>query len=214
MFYIKIASHINSYYTSPCSKLAFTQISSSMLDLTENKPRCWAEHLRPIGDGELNKEPFSEWWNRHNNELGHLPPELCEQWIYRHWSTTRFAFIPLESLKCDTIEMSTEEVLTRVQRVFARTLNPEHDKNVFQRQLFGKSHPTAQAFANSGTWDYALVVLSTETGFKNADIDDPSIRFVLVEGHQRHKYLNALNHFGEAPKGPHRVLFLSSPVAA
>jgi hypothetical protein len=40
----------------------------------------------------------------------------------------------------------------------------------------------------------------------------PQVRYVIVEGHQRHRYLNALHELGMPPAGPHEVIVISSPI--
>jgi hypothetical protein len=138
---------------------------------------------------------------------------LCEQWIYKYWCRAQFSFLPLETLTCEDIEMTASEILEQVHREFGVTPTPDHDRNLFEnRKLFGGLHPTAQAFADLNTWDYPIVLLKTPHGIKSYNVEQPHTRLVLVEGHQRHRYLYALNHFDDAPPGPHKVYVLSSPI--
>lgn len=58
-----------------------------------------------------------------------------------------------------------------------------------------------------------MIVLSTPNGVMNLEQVLPEVRFVIVEGHQRHRYLNALHSLGIPPVGPHEVLILRSPLA-
>lgn len=55
-----------------------------------------------------------------------------------------------------------------------------------------------------------MVLLSTPNGIVVGGQVLPQVRLVIVEGHQRHRYLNALHALGMAPSGPHEVLILSS----
>lgn len=171
----------------------------------------WPNRLQPIGYGGHEVESFDDWWTRHQAELSHLPSQLCEQWIYKHWSQTSFDFLPIETLVCEEIEMTASDILRQVHRELAVELDPEHDLRVLGRERMGPIHPTGAAFAENNTWDYPIIVLRTPSGFRGFDVEDPSIRLVLVEGHQRHKYLNALHHFGNAPVGPHKLFAVSSP---
>lgn len=183
-----------------------------MFHFERGRPGVWPAHLQPIGFGDHEVESFEDWWLRHQDELSHLPPELCEQWIYKHWFQSSFAFLPLNTLTCETIEMTAAEILTQVHRELAVNLDPEFDLRVLGEPRMGRVHPTGAAFAELNTWDYPIVVLRTPSGFRGFDIEDAAIRLVLVEGHQRHRYLNALNHFGNAPNGPHKLLAISSPL--
>lgn len=187
-------------------------MSSVMFDFTQELAAVWPERLAPVGEGTFDKEPFGDWWQRNYDELKHLQPELCEQWVYRHWKNSSFTFIPLDSLRCEELKMSTDEVLQRVHRELAGPLSPEFDRRVFEEPPLGGLHPTAQAFAELGTWDYPIVTLRTPNGFAGYTVQKHDIELVLVEGHQRHRYLSALQHFGDSPAGPHRVFAVSSPV--
>ncbi|MGZ3250311.1 MAG: hypothetical protein ACXWIW_11855, partial [Croceibacterium sp.] len=67
-------------------------------DLDHVPASTWPTELRPEGDGTWQREDFQHWWKRVGPLISHLPPDLCEQWIYRHWGHTSFNFLPLDSL--------------------------------------------------------------------------------------------------------------------
>ncbi|MBI1236318.1 MAG: hypothetical protein GC188_06500 [Alphaproteobacteria bacterium] len=183
-----------------------------LFDFREFRDSVWPAHLVPVGEGEIEKEPFETWWLRNNAELANLASGICEQWIYRHWSHTQFNFLPLDSLRFEQIELSTDEILQSVHRELGCSLHPEFDRQVFERPIGGIPLQTARAFIETATWDFPIITLKTPNGFIGHQIASSEIKMVLVEGHQRHRYLNALHHFGDAPEGPHRVFSLSSPV--
>jgi hypothetical protein len=183
-----------------------------MFAIRPERPPVWPERLKPVGEGGFDKEPFEEWWGRQETELGHLPAELCEQWIYRHWHYSPFAFLPLDNLVCEELSLFTPDIIDNVHREYGGELNPGFDRNVFERGTLGEPLPTAKAFLERGTWDYPIVVLRTPNGFAGFTRVSQNIRLVLVEGHQRHRYLNALAFFRAAPPGPHRVFVLDSPM--
>lgn len=54
------------------------------------------------------------------------------------------------------------------------------------------NHPTVTPFERSGTWDYPIVVLETPNGFRDYGGAKPLAKYLLIEGHQRLRYLNAL----------------------
>ena len=59
-----------------------------------------------------------------------------------------------------------------------------------------------------------MILLNTPNGIEDGGEQKADVRFVIVEGHQRHRYLNALHALGNPPKGPHKVFIVSSPVVA
>ena len=178
----------------------------------------WPQHLQPLDDDSFDKEPFADWWKRNHDEVGHLHPLLAEQWVYRHWRHTDFAFLPLESLEWDLLEMTGEEILRKVRREISKQLDPEWDYEQFHgRDGLGKTE-TARDL-DGGTWTYPIVALSTPTGWITLSDEHPhnpvelrDERLMLLEGHQRHRYLNALHHRGTPPPGPHRVFVVRSPM--
>lgn len=170
----------------------------------------WAEHLKPRGEGTLEKETFDRWWSRNGVELAHLPAVLCEQWIYRHWTHSPFTFLPLETLVWRQESVSGEELLGSVHRAFGGEPNPQFDYETFQRRGGADRHRTAVAL-DSGSWDHPMVLLSTPNGIVDVDSTHTAVRLVIVEGHQRHRYLNALHALGRPPAGPHEVIILRSP---
>lgn len=171
----------------------------------------WSDGLMPIGEGDVNKESFAEWWKRVQRELAHLPPDLCEQWIYRHWKGSPFRFLNLASIKWERRVWEGEDFLATVYRALDDPLDPEFDFNQFQGKLPGWKHPTALAL-DEGTWDYPVVLLRTPDGIVDNGATHNDVRFVLVEGHQRHRYLNALHALGRAPTGPHDTIIISAPL--
>ncbi len=182
-----------------------------MFDLSKKLPAVWPDWLTPNGVGEPDKEDFDEWWARHSDTLPHLDPLLCEQWIHRHWTQSPFAFLQLDDLTCQSVKMAPDEIFGSIHREWAQTLNPKHDLSVFQQKIGGKKHPTAAAI-DDGTWDFPIITLSTPDGVRGLKGEFPEMKLVLVEGHQRHRYLHALYQFEKAPQGPHEVFVLESPI--
>ena len=182
-----------------------------MFQIDQRGDCCWPKELKPIGEGSFDKESFSDWWKRKRSRLPNLPADLCEQWIHRHWTNSPFTFLPLDSLAVKRQRWEGEFLLKSVYRAFGGELAVEFDYDTFQRSGGDNRHQTAKAL-DSGTWDYPMVLLSTPAGTIDWKTPLPDVRFVIVEGHQRHRYLNALHGLGKAPLGPHEVLILSSPI--
>jgi hypothetical protein len=183
-----------------------------MLDLSRHLDPVWPDDLKPVGEGDIDKEEFETWWERNRLRLANLHRLIAEQWIYRHWTHSPFAFVPLESIRWELAEMTGDEVLARVRREFAGPLDPEFDYGVFQEKYLGRKLATSFAL-DQGTWDYPIITLRTPNGMRNHEGDFPDVRLVLLEGHQRHRYLNALHALGKAHAGPHKVFLLASPRA-
>lgn len=188
-----------------------------MLDFRTAGPRVWPPHLQPIGDNSADKESFAAWWGRNESEIGHLHPQLAEQWVYRHWDYTEFAFLPLETLSWQLRQMEGGEVLANVRREISKQLDPEWDYHQFQGE--GKEKTQTAQELDQGTWAHPIVALSTPSGWVTRSrehphdfIELPQERLMLLEGHQRHRYLNALHWRGTPPRGPHQVFVVSSPV--
>ena len=182
-------------------------------DLTRAYESQWPIELRPVGEGTIEKEAFGEWWIRHSDRLAHLPPDLCEQWIHRHWMYSPFKFLPLETLQWERQKWEGDKLLSAIYRSLGGELNPKYDYKVFQRKGGENHHPTALAL-DAGTWDYPMILLSTPNGIIESGYLKADVRLVIVEGHQRHRYLNALHFLDQQPDGPHEVIIISSPTVS
>jgi hypothetical protein len=169
----------------------------------------WPDELRPTGEGSHDKEPFDPWWKRHGVRLAHLHVQIAEQWIYRHWTHSHFSFLPIDALSWRSELWESAQIVSDVVRYgHDRTpYNPDFDYKTFQRRGGEDRHATARAL-DQGTWDYPIVVLETPDGFIDAGRDRPDARFVLIEGHQRMRYLSALLQRRHSPLGPHELFIL------
>lgn len=173
-----------------------------MLDLV-NRHAVWPENLKPVGDGDLEKESFASWWAKHEGKVS-LPAELAEQWVYRHWTRSPFSFLALDRLHVREETWSTDEVLNHVTREWGITPNTDHDRKTFH----GPWGPVSAAkWWTNGSWNIPMVILETPHGFVGHEGPNPDARYLLVEGHQRYRYLNLKVSDGE-PTGPHRMFVL------
>jgi hypothetical protein len=128
--------------------------------------------------------------------------------VFRHWTHSRFDFLDLSEVTWALEQWSTERIIRDVYRVFGGELEPVFDYEVFRAKP-NHTHPTAKAL-DQGTWDYPIIVLATPDGIKDSARLLPDVRAVLVEGHQRQRYFNALYHRNEI-SGDHAVFILTSP---
>jgi len=184
---------------------------TAAFDLDHVRDPAWPEALRPVGEATAEKEPFAEWWARNGEYLAHLPSDLCEQWIYRHWLNSPFSFLPLEDLAWERRVWDGAELLRSICRAWGGELHPQFDYETFQRNGGDDRHATAVAL-DGGTWDYPMVLLATPHGVVNEGETRSDVQLVIVEGHQRHRYLNALHALGRPPAGPHETIVLNSPL--
>ena len=83
--------------------------------------------FRPVGEDTFQQETFEDWWRRMEPTLGHLHPEICEQWIYRHWRGTRHRWLnPLElAWRLEMFE--TDAFLSSVHLHWGGPTDADHD---------------------------------------------------------------------------------------
>lgn len=163
-----------------------------MFDVREFEEEIWPECLMQIGYGghyyEL--ESYEDWFERTATKLNHLHPEICEQWIFRHWFQSSFSFIPLEGLTWREERWCPEKFLHLVSALDRRAFDPDNDYNESQG-VGGVKTDTALALDN-GEWDYAPILIETPNGSINEIGQESPEPYLLIEGHKRRRYLNAL----------------------
>ena len=178
-----------------------------MLDLATDYRSVWPADLEPIGYDTDNLESFGDWWERHQPRLEHLHPQICEQWVHRHFATAFCRFLPLEALKWRMEVLPTGELLKSVCPEFAKRFDPEIDYAQLHGDLAFTKCATAEALDN-GTWDYPIIALETPEGVVSSAGERPDVRLVLIEGHSRYKYLNALSALGKPVNDCHEFFVL------
>lgn len=183
-----------------------------MLDLRQHRDIVWDAALRPINDGEIDKESFDQWWGRHSAQLDHLDPRIAEQWIHRHWAHSYMRFLELPPITWRREAWDGDRILAEVHMEFGGPMDAEHDYKAFNGHRGLAPIQTARAM-NDGTWDMPLLVLETPSGIRSIEGDLPNVRFVVAEGSKRMRYLNALRHRGDGV-GPHELFILTTPQVA
>jgi hypothetical protein len=130
---------------------------------------------------------------------------MAEQWIYRHWIWSPYRNLPLDQLVWRQESWKTRRILEEAfRRPQFGMLQPAFDYEVFH----GKYFEPARSMDQTGTWNYPIMVLSTPNGVKTTRGVFAQVRYCLIEGHQRVRYLNALSARGECA-GEHCVFLLS-----
>lgn len=170
----------------------------------------WGEDLKPNGHETWNKEEFSIYWERNKFLFFDLPPELIEQWVFRYFDSHPHCYIPLSDIKCTKVKIEPREFMDNVRSATDNILNPDWDYEVFHNNP--KGHPTSNAL-DQGSWDYPPVLLSVPDGFTDGYDSWPEAKYLLIEGHQRRRYLNALLHRNKALQ-KQEVYIIESPVVA
>jgi len=155
-------------------------------------PECecvWDEALKPNDEGTWETEPFSSWWERCAAGLGHLHPQIAEQWVYRHWTNSPFKNLPLERLRWRLEEWETPKILSDVH--VRDGFGPFEAALDFKILGTNEIEPY-KSLRSMCTWSCPIVVIDTPDGVHDHGEDIPNVRYCLVEGHQRVRYLNAL----------------------
>ena len=171
----------------------------------------WPSELERLenDDDAWDPETFDAWRERTKGLTGTLPDEVCEQWIYRHSGHSPMQFLELHRLSCNEVTWSPEHFLAQVGTIYGNdSMDPVHDLDVYSRRgLGGAKHATAKAL-DEGAWDYAPVVLHVPGGYICPAGQHIQRDYLLIEGHSRHRYLNALIHDGRKLAGQ-RVFVLT-----
>ena len=173
----------------------------------------WPSALAPKGSG-FDREPFQKWWSRVSHLLSHIHPQVAEQWVHRHWGHTPYDSIPLDGLACSLENWATNQLLEKVY-IHGWNLQPACDRKAFLEvhRISSGGHPTVRPFQQHGTWDFPILVLHTPRGLRIDGTPVPETSHLLIEGHSRMRYLNALAvlgpPFGHAPlQCEHRIFVL------
>ncbi len=177
-----------------------------MLDI-QGRPSVWDAFLAPQG-GEDNKEPFKDWWGRNSRNLDYLHPQIAEQWIYRHWGMTHYAFLSLDNLQWRKESWPTGRILQELIKKNEALLPNEFEAESFQFQPW---EPQLSIYSK-GTWDYPILVLESETGFAFGQQLIPDVYYWLIEGHRRFRCLNLVVQQGIACADEHEVFVISYKV--
>ena len=176
-----------------------------LIDVRPRHALAWDAALEPEGEGTIDKEPFAPWWARHGARLADLHPLIAEQWVHRHWRYSPYCHLPLERLAWRSERWTTGRILREVGWGLPEwDEHPDHNHRVFH----GKRYEPGRTMDATGTWNIPPVTLESPGGLLTNEGERPDLRFWLVEGHQRRRYLHALAHRGEGAAA-HEVFVLS-----
>ena len=162
-----------------------------IIDSDRENQCAWSPRLAPAGVGTLlEKETFDSWWKRASRLIGNLNPLIAEQWIYRHWTQSPYRYLPIEHLKWHQEAWNTEDIF---RSIFVRTgfgpNNPDSDVTFFRDKNLEGVEPY-KSLRSLGTWNYPIVIFDTPDGIR-CDGEVRPVRYCLIEGHQRQRFLEA-----------------------
>lgn len=175
-----------------------------MLDV-RSYTREFPIELRPIGEDTWEKETFEQWWSRCAKLLPNLHPQIAEQWVFRHYSHSPYSALPVQRLAWQLEEWTPQQVVDRAF-IPGGEFNPEFDYGVFAGR---DGTRTGRPFLAHGTWDYPILTLRTPDGVRSAGREYPDCHYLLVEGHQRMRMINAMYALGKELMPVHRVFVLT-----
>jgi hypothetical protein len=149
--------------------------------------RSWVPSLEPIGFDTSNKESFEAWWGRCGEMVNGLHQMIAEQWIFRHWDKSPYCDLPIHRLSWRLESWTAQDLSKIFLRPQFGPLAPEEDFVEFSN---GTSEPW-KSLNEIGTWNYPIIVLETPEGVIAEGKHLPDVRFCLIEGHQRYRFLKA-----------------------
>jgi hypothetical protein len=155
----------------------------------------WSQRLKPyVGAERFDTESFREWWMRVSATLPHVPENVAEHWIYRHFGHSPYEFLPLSELRFERETWS----LARLDEVtFGSDWRwTEADLGRLDNEQI-RDTPLASMMIDARTWPEPIIVLDNPSGLGKRFGRDLG-RWHLIEGHQRLTYLRCLAHKNEA----------------
>lgn len=84
----------------------------------------------------------------------------------------------------------TSRILSEVGHILSDELNHKFDYETFN----GKDFEPGLTMDRIGTWNIPIIILESPLGFITRRGKRHDLRYWLIEGHQRMRYLNALYH--------------------
>src|SRR5262245_12542937 len=120
----------------------------------------WPSSIAPrIGINELAKEPFPAWHARVGHRIPHVPVNVAEHWIHRHWGHSPYEFLPLGRLRFEAQTWSLGQL--RAVGFGGRGWSGAWSEIDLTRldQPMVKGTPLARMMMTVGTWPEPVIVL-------------------------------------------------------
>ncbi len=148
------------------------------------------ERLKPLGVGTINKEVFAPWWRRANSSFPTVPHNVARQWLYRHWCTSEYKWLPSAGAHF-TLEVWQPADVALVE------IRGEDDPCQWGEQLIADAHhPVARIMNRRHRWPAPPIVWRRTAPLANEGRSDLPTGFLLVEGNRRLAIAKALERRG------------------
>jgi hypothetical protein len=129
-------------------------------------------------------ETSAEYVGRISRLLPNFPPDVLDQWCYRHqnqvhnWDQLDFPSLCFTEISISTVDIATFNLGSRGERVV------KHNADVYRRhtQLPVSYRELKSYFNEHGTWPRPIIVLKSEE-FNLGEL--AGIPYTLIEGHRR-----------------------------
>jgi hypothetical protein len=154
----------------------------------------YPDHLIPERFDTWDKEPFQTWWKRAQAHFPNVPRNVARQWIYRHWSQSRYRWLPTSGAVF-TLERWQPQQITDIK--IHREGDPPYDQwgdhllSLAQRPKGYRYRPSV-VMAHRHCWPAPPIVLDHTAPLPFATDDDFPGGYVLVEGNRRTAMAKAL----------------------
>lgn len=132
-------------------------------------------HQPPHIHSSDSKESSSDYLQRVSSVYPNIPPDILENWAWRHWEAFRSAYDNLSLGNCDfKLEMWSKYRITKIEAISNSDI-AEWGK-LFTENSYWRGTWLAQYIIREKTWPVPIIVLDN----------------FLLEGHRRLGYLNTL----------------------
>lgn len=168
----------------------------------------------PINWGTFDVEPFDSYINRWPAALGHVPRDVIETWVYRHWGDFQ-AWLPLKPLCWQYYEksMSNDEILS-ISHVSDWPKTLEYWGNDLIDGSMRKNTWLGRHMLKEGTTPAPIIVAQNASRFMHPREHDERMvePYQLIEGHLRLAYLQAMvKRIYPSTRERHRVVVAYIP---
>ena len=149
----------------------------------------YPEALSPLDDDEV-KAPFAEWWPRVRDRFPHVPENVAEHWLHRHWNNSPYGYLPSSGYRFELETWPSGRLLEirSKQEDFALDHRVEREFGAYLSDpgnwLGTGPHWLADNMREHLRFPVPIIVLDNRDSHIPADKSLPSA-LVLIEGHRR-----------------------------
>jgi hypothetical protein len=155
----------------------------------------WPAKIAPkVGASDFDKESFVDWYRRIKPLIPHVPENVAEHWLHRHWGYSPYESLPLARLRF-SLQTWPLERFHRVEYGSTWKISPNNCNRLYEPEI--RSTRLAQLMLATGTWPAPVIILDNHDG----SLKHRGRRMApwqLIEGHLRLWYLRCLESRNEA----------------